>query len=164
MLTQYMDSLTSHLVFYMPIWSRCSCSSALSCSAAGIIILLPFIAIPSMAAVPSVSQLLSMASHGGQALTVCLGAHHVVLSFLSLLLSCSLICLCMILLHLWWYTWLVFLCLCFFWLCLDSQSVMIIVVQTCILLSCYTDGLALTVGRAAVVFVGHRVCFMLLLL
>ena len=43
MLIQQMDSCASSLVFSGAMWFRCSCFSTLSCSDAGIIILLPVI-------------------------------------------------------------------------------------------------------------------------
>ena len=48
MLTMYMDSHPSSLVFSISIWFRCSCFSAISCSASDIIVLLLFIAMLSM--------------------------------------------------------------------------------------------------------------------
>ena len=51
MLTQYMDSYTSNLVFSMPMWLWCSCFSAFSLDDAGTIILLPFMAILSIIAI-----------------------------------------------------------------------------------------------------------------
>ena len=48
MLIQYIDSHASSLVFPIPIWFLCSWFSALSCSATGIILLLPLIAMHSM--------------------------------------------------------------------------------------------------------------------
>ena len=56
MLNQYMNSYASSLVFSITMWFRCSCFSAFSCSTAGIIILLPFIAILSMIVIPSVND------------------------------------------------------------------------------------------------------------
>ena len=56
MLTQYMDSCANSLVFSIPMWFRSSCLSALCCSAVGTIILLPFIAIPSITAILSLND------------------------------------------------------------------------------------------------------------
>ena len=55
MLTQCMGSYASSIVFSTAIWLRLSCISALSWSAAGTIILLPFIAVHSMSAISSVN-------------------------------------------------------------------------------------------------------------
>ena len=52
----YMDSCASKQIWFMSMWLRCSCSSDLSCGATGIIIVLPFIAIPSMIAISSMND------------------------------------------------------------------------------------------------------------
>ena len=56
MLTLYMDLCTSGLFFFIPMWVKCSCFSALSFSTVGIIIVLPFIAMPSKIAVSSLND------------------------------------------------------------------------------------------------------------
>ena len=48
MLTHYMDSSDSCLVFSMAMLFRCSCFSTFSCNDADTITLLPFMAIPSI--------------------------------------------------------------------------------------------------------------------
>ena len=56
MLTQYLDSHASSLVFPIPTWFRCSCFSVLSCNDAGTIILLLFMAIPLVIAISSLND------------------------------------------------------------------------------------------------------------
>ena len=134
MLSQQMDSCACNCVFSKPMWLSCSCCSALSCSAVGIIIPLPSITKQSMIAVSSLNDQhgyssvphpWSIAIQGIRVLAAWLCAHHLVFLFLFLLLLCSLVCLCMSLMHRWQCTCLEFVYLLFVsWLCLDSQSVM----------------------------------------
>ena len=56
MLAQYIDSYASSLVFCISMWFRCSCLSALSCSATGSIIILHFIAVLSMIGISSLND------------------------------------------------------------------------------------------------------------
>ena len=57
MLIQYMDSHASSHVFSIPIWLKCSCFSALSCSASVIVnISLLFIAVPSVIVITSLED------------------------------------------------------------------------------------------------------------
>ena len=113
------------LDFSMPMWFTCSCFSALSCSDAGTLGLPPFMVIyqwlpsypwmTSIASIPSVPLYLLMTSHRVHTLREYLATHHLVLPVLCLLLSWSLVPLCMTLFHWWLYTCLAFLHLC--WSC-----------------------------------------------
>ena len=97
MLIWYMDSKASRLVYSILMWFRGSCFSTLSWSTAGIINLLPIIALlswlqshlwlTSMAAGIFVLKLWLMVSHVVWVLSACLYAHHLALLFLFLLLT-----------------------------------------------------------------------------
>ena len=50
MFTQYTNSLAKSLIFSMPIWLLCNCSSICPCNLKGTIIILAFIAVPSIIA------------------------------------------------------------------------------------------------------------------
>ena len=78
----------------------------------------------SLVVVYSVPQPLLIVSHAVHFLTECLGIHHLWLLFLSLLVSCSLVCLCITLLHWWVCTHLVIHHVFLSCGCLECQSVM----------------------------------------
>ena len=106
----YQLTYQHHCPLYAHVIKMCL-FSALSCSDTGSIIFLPFIVVESMIAISSLndkyacsffcSQVWSMASHGVHILAGCLGAPYRFLLFLFLLLSCSLVFTCMILLCCW---------------------------------------------------------------
>ena len=111
-LTQYVDSHASSLVFTISMLFRCSYFITLSCAV--VLVLLSFnlpwqfylwlqfnLWMTGMAAVPSLLQLLSMATYRVPVLPGCLGSHYLLLQFLFLLLPCNLVCPYMTLLH-WW--------------------------------------------------------------
>ena len=87
MLTQYMDSHASSIVFSLTLCFGCSCFSALSCIDASIIILLPFTLVLSVSVISSLNDQYAcrflcmsalIASSEVQVLTACLCTCHLV--------------------------------------------------------------------------------------
>ena len=165
MLNQYTDSLASSHVFSMPILYT---FSFLVLYLAVTQVLLFFclswqfhlwsefhLWMTSMAEVPSIPQLLSVASCGVQVLRgcVCLSPN---VANLVILLSCSLVCPCITLLHLWWCTCLVFLHLCVFhghvWI---ANIWWIVIALVCTVFLCCTDEFVIVFFEAFVIGLQH---------